>query len=86
MISSCDVIMTVRFYAFHGIVSVEAKLLQNLLIDGVVKRHELLLWEKTFRSFVFKLFEPRMSSYFIDCVALAWINLQYLTYEMSTIR
>lgn len=85
MISSSYVVMPIRLDTFYRIVGVKTKLFQDLLIDRVVERHKLLLWEQTFRSLVFKLLKPRMCSDLFNRVTLARVNLQYFTYKMSAI-
>lgn len=75
MISSSYVVMPIRLDTFYRIVGVKTKLFQDLLIDRVVERHKLLLWEQTFRSLVFKLLKPRMCSDLFNRVTLARVNL-----------
>lgn len=63
MVCGRNIIVTVGLDALDCVVSIKAKLLQDLLVDRVVKRHKFLLGEKTLWGFVFKLFIPGMLSY-----------------------
>jgi len=75
MVGSSDIVVTVRFDALHSVVCIETELLQNLLINRVIKRHELLLRKETLWTFVFELFEPGMCADFLNSVSFLWLYL-----------
>jgi hypothetical protein len=75
VVGSCDIVVTVRFDALHCVVCIETELLQNLLINRVIKRHELLLRKETLWTFVFELFKPGMCADFLNSVSFFWLYL-----------
>ncbi len=75
MVGSSDIVVTVRFDTLHCVVCIETELLQNLLINRVIKRHELLLRKETLWTFVFELFEPGMRADFLNSVSFFWLYL-----------
>jgi len=85
MVGGRDLIVPICLNAFDWVVRIIIELIKHHLIHLVVHWHRLLAWEKTLGSSIFLLFEPWMSSNFIDAVSLLGIGVEYLGDEMSTI-
>ena len=66
MIRSRDVVVAVGLYTLDCVVGIEAKLLEDLLVDCVIERHEFLLGVETFLCLVCELAIPRVLSDIVD--------------------
>jgi hypothetical protein len=66
MICSRNVVVAVGLYTFDCVVGIKAKLLEDLLVDRVIERHEFLLGEETLLCLVCELAIPRVLSDIID--------------------
>ena len=76
MVSGRDVVVSVGLDTFDRIVWIEAKFIQNLLVDGVFDWHELFAWEKAWGLFIVGLAEPGMVSDLLDSIALLRLSLE----------
>lgn len=85
VVCSSYIVMAICFYTLYRVVSIETELFQNLFINRVIQRHELLLGEETLWTFVFELFEPGMCTDFLNSVALLRFYLQNFANKMSTV-
>jgi hypothetical protein len=85
VVCSSYIVMTICFNTLNRVICIETELFQNLFINRVIQRHELLLGEETLWTFVFKLFVPGMCTDFLNSVALLRFYLQYFANKMSTV-
>lgn len=77
--------MSVCFDAFDRVVRIEAKLVENLLVEGIVKRHYLLRWEQSDWLLVFKLLVPGVGSNLFNSISVLRLNLKDLRNKMAAI-
>lgn len=77
--------MSISFYTFHRVVWVIVKLIKHHLIHFVVHGHRFLTRKQSFRPLVLLLFEPRVSSYFLDAIPFLRVCIQYLRNKMCAV-
>ena len=77
--------MSVCFDAFDRVVRVEAELVENLLVEGIVQRHNLLRREQSDWLFVFKLLVPGVGPNLFNSISVLRLYLKDLRNKMAAI-
>jgi hypothetical protein len=77
--------MSVCFDAFDRVVRIEAELVENLLVEGIVQRHNLLRREQSDWLLVFKLLVPGVGSNLFNSISVLRLNLKDLRNKMAAI-
>lgn len=85
MVGSCDIVVAVGFNALDCVVRIEAELFQDLFVDRVVQRHELLLGKETFCALVLELSVPGVRPDLRKVVSLAWVYFKDFRDEVSAV-
>ena len=75
MVGGRDVVVSVSFDALDGVVGVETVLVQYLLVDRVLNRHQLLAREQAIWLFVAELPVPGVLADLLNSITLAWLRL-----------